>query len=82
MPMNIQHVTLTIPDVSLCHLLHRNISASSLQIAAIILFLCTSLRLLVTYLSVCTSAVLLTRERLFVCLAWLPKATVQVASYT
>lgn len=56
----------------------RDLSASSLSTAALILLLATSVRLLVTYLSVSTSAVLVTRERLFVCLAWLPKATVQV----
>ena len=56
----------------------RDLSASSLVTAVTILLLATSVRLLVTYLSVSTSPVLVTKERLFVCLAWLPKATVQV----
>jgi NhaP-type Na+/H+ or K+/H+ antiporter len=57
----------------------RSLSAQSLQTAATILALATSVRLLVTYLSVSTSPTLVIKERLFVCLAWLPKATVQAA---
>jgi NhaP-type Na+/H+ or K+/H+ antiporter len=59
--------------------LFRNISAESFQIAGIILAIATSVRIMVTFLSVSTSATLVTKERLFVCLAWLPKATVQAA---
>mmetsp|Transcript_7230 Transcript_7230/g.12151 ORF Transcript_7230/g.12151 Transcript_7230/m.12151 type:complete len:358 (-) Transcript_7230:722-1795(-) len=57
----------------------RKISASSILTAAIILALAMPVRFLVTYLSVSTSAVLTIKERLFVCLAWMPKATVQAA---
>jgi NhaP-type Na+/H+ or K+/H+ antiporter len=59
--------------------LFRHLTASSLHTAAVILLLATSVRLLVTFLSVSTSPVLVARERMFVCLAWLPKATVQAA---
>jgi NhaP-type Na+/H+ or K+/H+ antiporter len=59
--------------------LFRNISAISIQTAATILAVATSIRIAATYLSVSTSPVLGTKERLFVCLAWLPKATVQAA---
>jgi NhaP-type Na+/H+ or K+/H+ antiporter len=57
----------------------RNLSPASLRIAALILASATTLRIAVTFLSVSTSPVLSVRERLFICVAWLPKATVQAA---
>lgn len=57
----------------------RDISAQNIQVVLSILAAATSFRLLVTFCSASLTPALTLRERLFVCVAWLPKATVQGA---